>query len=948
MSRLLDGWQVRLEHHFEVLAESRAESGLDIFALEHGLDESIVSEISEGLRLRLKNGLQLSPHWLLWIIYLTEHGYRYEGDEFWLSFEQQTPCWNGRMRYQAKQWFNKFQSTYKGVVPTGRWADHFSIISRPIRHAILPKYLQVHFARTLYHQRHRLISLTPLDSREIGKRLAENAHYAPTLFQEFLQEEELTGRIVLALLGEYKVQGSEPIDSLTLQRIVRDLEKVRKSREWLQETRRYVKDRFVGIATGSPRREVAGSRGESSRRVRHQLDVKPKLYLSHHGGGRWIVWADIPSFKEIASLYVGMRQFLKTTRCRLNGSNDFKPGGWLLSRNRKSVLKWWPNPQKPMICFESSNAILENILQDECHTNSGPVWLYRIGRDGTAREITGGIVRPGFKYIIVMKKEQDQLRFGMRWIKVECAGIWAYRLDVPADVSSEFTEWLSNFKLLVARTTYVWPAGLPSRGWNGEGQSEWLTTEMPCFGMVNDYPVDGYILQLDSESEIKIESGACGDPVFVRLPRLSAGKHILTVKAKRSVALDQVVSSPVAEGYVELRVRNPEPWIPGVAMHCGLIANLDPHDPDLETFWRNEVKLSVIGPSSRSVTAKIRLMDRKGDEFLCEQVGDRIELPLRSEYWREIFDSFLRREKNAWAYLEAASGELEILAEELGRISFRFEHDVLPLRWILSRERNNIIARLVDDTGFEESEPEVSFFNIKSPLIEDHLSCDALIVGQAVEQPGGLLYAKHGDFEDFVVVSCKFIAKNFKEIGINSDYSQLQDNSVVLASTLRLYAKWHNARLYGPLVNFRWNKLKNKFLALIYEKICGQKWAEAEESLNNSRDSTPAFEAAINTLQTLVEKRSIGFSALLRSECEGLIGGIRHDSTWYSELAQKYQVCKDPTLSEFAFKLAMEAHRVPKNFENNLDKLLVAVQSNPSVLRGARFLQCVGSRTQQK
>ena len=168
------------------------------------------------------------------------------------------------------------------------------------------------------------------------------------------------------------------------------------------------------------------------------------------------------------------------------------------------------------------------------------------------------------------------------------------------------------FKLQIARTVRVWPAGLPGRGWNGEGRSEWLTTEAPCFGMVHDHPVDGYVLRLDGETEIDIEAGECGDPVFVRLPRLPAGKHILTVKAKRSAALDQVVSTPAAEGHVELRVRELEPWIPGVASHCGLIANLDPHDADLETFWRNEVNLSVMGPASRSVTARIRLMDRKG------------------------------------------------------------------------------------------------------------------------------------------------------------------------------------------------------------------------------------------------------------------------------------------------------------------------------------------------
>ena len=390
---------------------------------------------------------------------------------------------------------------------------------------------------------------------------------------------------------------------------------------------------------------------------------------------------------------------LRATRCRLNGADDFKPGGWLLFGNRKGALKRWPDPQKPMICFERRAPALENILQTECRTNPGPNWLYRIGPDGTAREIAGGIVRPEGSYIIVMKEERGQLRFGMHLLEVDCAGIWAYRLDVPADVSAEFTEWLSKFKLQVARTVRVWPAGLPCRGWNGEGRSEWLTTETPCFGMAHDHPVDGYVLRLDGEAEIDIEAGEPGDPVFVRLPRLPAGEHILTVKARRSTAFDGIVSTPAAEGHVELRVRESEPWIPGVAAHCGLIANLDPHDADLEAIWRNEVNLSVMGPASRSVTARIRLMDRKGDELLCEPVGDRIELPLRSETWRKKFAQFLQREKNTWVYLEAASGELEISAEELGCVSFRFEHDVPPLRWVLDRDQDTIVARLVDDTG---------------------------------------------------------------------------------------------------------------------------------------------------------------------------------------------------------------------------------------------------------
>jgi hypothetical protein len=38
--------------------------------------------------------------------------------------------------------------------------------------------------------------------------------------------------------------------------------------------------------------------------------------------------------------------------------------------------------------------LLDNILRGECRFPQGPVWVFRIGNDGLAREITGKAVRP--------------------------------------------------------------------------------------------------------------------------------------------------------------------------------------------------------------------------------------------------------------------------------------------------------------------------------------------------------------------------------------------------------------------------------------------------------------------------------------------------------------------------------------------------------------------------
>ena len=61
---------------------------------------------------------------------------------------------------------------------------------------------------------------------------------------------------------------------------------------------------------------------------------------------------------------------------------------------------------------------------------------------------------------------------------------------IPTEVTSQFRELGLN----VVRTIRVWPAGLPGRGWDGEGGTEWLTTESPCLGIAPDHPLEGYFV----------------------------------------------------------------------------------------------------------------------------------------------------------------------------------------------------------------------------------------------------------------------------------------------------------------------------------------------------------------------------------------------------------------------------------------------------------------------
>ena len=755
--------------HFRSLAKVRERSGFPIFALEHGLTHTELQRVNAFLRERQLARLPVAPYWLLWAVYASEAGYGYKGDEYWPSFERQTPNWEFHDRPKVKRSFTKFQSSFNGVVPSGPWAEHFSIIAWPITHAVLPQYLQRQFAKLLYDLRFNLASVS-LDAGSVGRLLAAHASHASTRFQAFLEQEELTGQIVAGLLTGEAVDADDLIHPPTLSRIVADLERVRSSREWLNETRRVVSDRFKGIGRGTchPHRPgTPGTPGEPVLPDASRFVIRPGLLLRHTGDGEWSVLLQLKSLRPIAAESTSLRVFLDQTRCRLNGATDWKPTGWLLSGNRMGALRRWPDPDVPMVRFERANPLMDHLLESEFRLTPGSRWLFRIGSDGIARHVASRVVRPGTKYILVTTDDMPRDVPESAPCTLECEGVHALRLAVPSKVSADTTRRLRELGIDVARTIRVWPAGLPGRGWDGEGRTEWLTTESPCFGIASDHPLDALSFRLDEGSEEVVPTDPLGATTFVRLPPLVAGNHLLTVEARRSPELDDATTTPAAKGFARLAVREPEPWTPSVASHPGLIVTSEPFDASLDTLWRNELDLSVNGPEGFAARVHLSLHTADGRQVLSGLVNDSMALPITSDTWRRAFAHFLDNESRAWKYLEAASCTLEISVESLGTCVLRFDHDPLPLRWSLSSRQRETFLRLVDDSGQHENTPDVRFFSMNSPTISTSLDAALARTDFVVQPPGGLYVARHAAFDDAAVVSAP--PAELKDLGVEPD-----------------------------------------------------------------------------------------------------------------------------------------------------------------------------------
>lgn len=930
----LDKWQEHLEGHFAALAASRVASGFPIFALEHGLGNADLDDIAAQLNQRLQSGQRLAPHWLLWAVYAAERGYAYSGEEYWRSFEDHTPGWSGKDRYRVPRWFEKFQKAYNGVVPSGPWAEQFRLIAWPITHAVLPRYLQMHFARTLYELRFRLAGLTSIEPAVIGRMIAANAYHTSTRFEEFLQQEELVGRIVLALLHKDPRAGEEPLLPLTLERIAGDLEQVRHAREWLKETVHVVTDRFTGIGRGRGPRVLTGDPdpGRSRTDLEPRPDIRPDLRLRYAGHDSWTLVIEVPSFKSIAALNADIQHFLKTTRCRLNGDDGKKPAGWILSGNRRAVLKSWPDPEAPLIGFDHSQGTIDHLLHSECRMSDGPAWLFRIGRDGNAREIASRLVRPGFDYILASKEAVLPFDGSMRPCSIACEGITALRISVPTEVPADYILWLKELGLELARTIRVWPAGLPGRSWDGEGRSEWLTTEMPCFGIMPDHPVDSYVLTLDNGSSTIIRAGEVGSPTFIRLPQLDRGTHLLTVRAKRSAGLEALAGAPAHEGFIELRVRDPEPWQPGTTAHAGLVVTGDPHDAGLDIFWQNRFALSVAGPENRSVTATVLLENAKGEQIFSGVLGTPFDLPVKPETWRHRFDEFLKREQCQWRYLEASTGILKINGQELGEFTLRFQHEALPVRWVLHHDRDMWTVRLVDDTGEDESALKCRYFGLQEPARAVRPDTDSLLAGVNVQPPGGLFVAQSGKHHDAVVVSTGLTGEGLAGLGVTSRYDSVRDDPASLVKALRIAGYWRKARLAGFVADARRQKVLDGLFMAIYGAICGPRWAAAEAAYvaGPSRRKTDELQAAID--------RHGGFTAVLRRDAAAIEPRIPVITSWYADLAKRYGVCRDAELCGFAVRLACRPYRLDRQYSDDLEYRLDRLKQSPVVLRGARFI----------
>lgn len=914
----LDRLQQRLDTHFASLKGLRAASGYPVYALEHGLDDNAIGGAITALaaQRRLDNN-----HWLVWIAIAAEIGYGFEGGQYWDSFAERVPGWlTFGSRYRVRGWFERFEREYRGFKPTGAWAEHRTIISWPIMHAVLPADLQPTFTQTMHRLRFDL--LDDANGETLTRRFRSLAANENTRFQKLAEQTDLVRHLLRALSDEDQGATEHLLSPPLFRRLLEDIRRTPSARAWLADTQRTV-TRMRGAASGTQR--AGGARSPAGATL--SID-RPTLELRRTGAASWDAFVDLPTLAPLAATNDEAHQSLRSTKCALtNGGGTWFPPGWLLEGPHARRLQSWPEAGKSLVRLAQENALLEAYFAAHFALSSGPIWVCRISRDGRAIQLLGRQVRPGGDYILLHQQHLPRLaELPLTEAAINCTGIQAHRLSVPPQLSQRAIEDIKALGLSLLQTVRIWPAGTTARDWDGEGNAEWLTTEAMTLGVSSDFPVSSYSIALGSDAHITIAAPPEGSAAFICLPPLPAGEHKLRVTPVLPAGQP---SRRDTEGTLNIRVRPPRPWHSDSVLRTGLSVHVDPVDGDLDDLIANELVVHLLGPAGRKADIRIVAPGENSTDSAHE-----ISLPREIRDWTPYLT-----ENVMGALLSSRRADLLVSAGELGEKRITLEHEPPPLAWRVKRDLSGATVQLIDEAGIE-SGLQVSFMSFENPIAPVTLDAERCKAGLAVAKSGGLYRAIGGKYDEKAIVGVPLTGtySAFDALGVQPQLPPFNKGADP-EPLLRAAALWAKAptRDVFALSN------KGRVTAVLDERLrtlmCGGVWwtRAEDEFAANGRSSAALDTFAQNWSSSYDERGVIAVIRMQRSAFVQLSTNERIE--WLADPLARRGICTDVTLVDTAWRLVAGSDSIADLPLDEVAPQIPALLAMPSTLRLARFMQ---------
>lgn len=979
----LETWQRDLGVHFDALHLGRLEAGdWPVFGLEHGLDPAQVEALKGDVRAQIRRTAPRQDTWLPWVVYAAELGYAYSGNEYWQTFEAETPGW---LHYGHRQWiracFARFHVQCGGIKPTGDWAEWFSIISGPIANAVLPRDLQYQLAKVLYELRYTPDTLASAETLGAYIRRRAIASSASNRFKEFTQDSALVGQIGFALL----FQGEEHVEALllqrTLQRIVADLELAQGARNWLQGARRNAQRIHVrglapvarlatpaSIPSNHWRDDVnAGGNLDAAREAAASLAIEPRLLLRPTGRDSWEVRIQIPDLSPIAPRFPGARELLENSTSRVAGcaARPLARGQLVSPGGVQAILSRWPAPAEVLLEFARPvPPELAFLLRCDCLLRPGPRWLFRVAQDGRAYEVRTLVVRPGQRYVL-LSTGAVPAELDSKPVSVSCDGIQGIEFEVPIAVSGAREAYYGRLGVQVSHQAEVWPAGLVAARWDNEGYAEWLDRDEVCLGIRANHEVASLLLQLDGEdgTELELHPSEPGETAFIAIPTLAVGTHRLLTWL---LPVGEAEYRPL--GQLEIRVRETRRWEHGLSDQNALFVTVDPPSPSMEQVCANSVLVDVQGPMGTTVHARIAFVGPVQSDPLPVLALPDIQVPVTAEDWRLLLQERLRGDPQfKKAERLAVSCSIELDAGDVGHFNLLCERADRSLRWVLLDATRPHRLMLLNPAPAPRSwapEPlRITRYRFDSPQEPHSIAAADLAQPWNVDDSGGLFVAYNytpvqalGHPPGLVVPGRKASVIVPPAVTLFQGKPSIRPRFEVRSlgqakSVLHVLRRWNAAETYGnPVSLWAVQQVERAGANVIFRHIVGDSWGRAEADYLRSSGDDQAVKLFCQSIVTR-ERPDTRLAWLLGSQCSELASAAPHKRAHdlgtiarrtlplgFNVRVKQGRAAGLAWLAEFALRLASAPATVPGWSGQDMTIGLSTLVAVPALARAARFL----------
>ena len=796
----LTEFQHRLSNHYSRLRDTRASENYPVYAIEHGLTPEECSTALSLLNQSFHTYTRADgAYWLVWIAAAAEIGYRYDGTEYWDLFCEALPAWldRNRDRDKIREFYQKFAETYRGLTPSGLWAKQFPIIAWPITQAVLPRYLQRHFASHLFDLRHLFSKGGELTLDDIGELLSN--HYAgrSSLFEGFLQQKALTSAIVMALGMEERSDAVAPIEKALLDRIVSDVDELGSVGRRLREARRVLRDaRFINSYRPG---FVPPSKASSQVKEISDRADRPRLVARPIGAGQWLLSLSMPDLASPLKLAGLTKRDVEEGRMRYRFR--WRSSGWNPARalfaytgDAEELLDSYPVETVSVFDFDRPIAAAQGALQDRLTFPTQEIRLLKIRAEGSASEVTGRYVRANHSYIIVATATLPEIfveALGLSTLEVNAPPAHLWRLDVPSVLTAAKIAALASLGLGYRLGIRLEAVGLSPR-WHAANESmTFLDTECPIVCVSSEISVREYLIQLDDKTPLRITPSTSGK-TLLSLGELPTGEHTLSVSA-----IGAPSGSDVASEVIAFNVRSPLPWQLSMAGKTGVALKIEPREAPLAQFIEGRAFLHAIAPPRRSLKLNARFYDLKGELFSDAPCG-RLVTPVDERKLSAIVVQKLTSDAQIVNVERAARIELAIALDEYGCGTVDFEKSVDPIRWI---RIDNLKIRLSDDTG-DDTPLTVERFDLDAVNVATEVNYDLAIEGFELRGKGSLLVATHKGrpYEAIATTTQRNLAA-LSDLGMPA---KISGAALEPPQLIRAVKRWNGAlRLMGPMAFLR-------------------------------------------------------------------------------------------------------------------------------------------------